>query len=224
MPAERLSMRKVREVLRPKYACGASVRTIARSVAVGHTTVAEYLRRPTVIGIIWPVPSEIDDTKLERRLFAPAGFYTAPTRAMPDWNHVHAGLRRRGVTLLLSWEDAAVTAEQHVGMDKRSSAAAALCRIRSGAATAAPQRQDGEWFTQSTVRPPRTGSVPPGTQVRKWLRDTEPRRPSVPGTATMGGKPTFVRRARSFSVIRHRPRPLRGSDWTGKGATELAAI
>jgi hypothetical protein len=135
MPAERLSMRKVREVLRPKYACGASVRTIARSVAVGHTTVAEYLRRPTVIGITLPVPSEIDDTRLERRLFAPTGFYTAPTRAMPDWNHVHAELRRRGVTLLLLWEHAAVAAEQHVGMDKRSSAAAAPCRIRSGAAT-----------------------------------------------------------------------------------------
>jgi hypothetical protein len=113
-PAERLSMRKVREVLPPKYACSASVRTIARSVAVGHTTVAEYLRRPTVIGITWPVPSEIDDAKLERRLFTPAGFYTAPTRAMPDWNHVHAELRRRGVTLLLLWEDAAVAAEQHV--------------------------------------------------------------------------------------------------------------
>jgi transposase len=56
-----------------------------------------------VIGITWPVPSEIDDAKLERRLFTPAGFYTAPTRATPDWNHVHAELRRRGVTLLLLW-------------------------------------------------------------------------------------------------------------------------
>ena len=35
MPAERLSMRKVREVLRLKHACGASVRTIARSVGIG---------------------------------------------------------------------------------------------------------------------------------------------------------------------------------------------
>ena len=50
MPAERLSMRNVREVLRLKHACGASVRTIARSVGVGHTTVAEYLRRTAVIG------------------------------------------------------------------------------------------------------------------------------------------------------------------------------
>ena len=105
MPAERLSMRKVREVLRLRHACGASVRTIALSVGVGHTTVAEYLRRTSVIGITWPVPAEVDDVALERRLFTPAGFHKAPTRAMPDWNHVHAELRRRGVTLLLLWEE-----------------------------------------------------------------------------------------------------------------------
>src|SRR3954467_7927805 len=105
MPAERLSMRKVREVLRLKHACGASVRTIARSVGVGHTTVAEYLRRTAVIGITWPVPGEIDDAELERLLFAPAGFNRPSARIMPDWNHVHAELRRRGVTLLLLWEE-----------------------------------------------------------------------------------------------------------------------
>ncbi len=105
MPAERLSMRRVREVLRLKYACGASVRTIARSVGIGHTTIGDYLRRTAVIGITWPVPVEIDDAELERRLFTPAGFYQAPTRALPDWSQVHAELRRRGVTLLLLWEE-----------------------------------------------------------------------------------------------------------------------
>ncbi len=105
MPAERLSMRKVREVLRLRHACGASVRTIARSVGVGHTTVAEYLRRTAVIGITWPAAAGIDDAELERRLFTPAGFYAEPTRAMPDWNHVHAELRRRGVTLVLLREE-----------------------------------------------------------------------------------------------------------------------
>ncbi len=105
MPAERLSMRKIREVLRLRHACGASMRTIARSVDVGHSTVAEYLRRTAVIGITWPVPAEIDDADLERRLFAPAGFNAPSTRPPPDWNHVHAELRRRGVTLLLLWEE-----------------------------------------------------------------------------------------------------------------------
>ncbi|HTR17018.1 MAG TPA: IS21 family transposase [Acetobacteraceae bacterium] len=105
MPAERLSMRKVREVLRLRHACGASVRTIARAVGVGHTTVAEYLRRTTVIGITWPVPPALDDAALERRLFAPPGFNTPQSKPMPDWHHVHAELRRRGVTLLLLWEE-----------------------------------------------------------------------------------------------------------------------
>src|SRR3984893_18336456 len=51
MPAERLSMRKVREVLRLKYASGASDRAIARSVGFGSTAIAEYIRRAAVIGI-----------------------------------------------------------------------------------------------------------------------------------------------------------------------------
>ncbi|MBV9826590.1 MAG: transposase [Alphaproteobacteria bacterium] len=100
-------MRKVREVSRLKYACGASVRTIARSVGIGRTTAAEYLRRTSVIGITWPVPAGIDDAELERRLFAPPGLNKPPARATPDWQHVHAELRRRGVTLVLLWEDRA---------------------------------------------------------------------------------------------------------------------
>ena len=101
MPAERVSMRKVREVLRLRHACGASERMIAQLVGVSRTTVGEYLRRTAVIGITWPLPAEMDDAELERRLFAPAGFDTALVRAAPNWDHVHVELRRRGVTLVL---------------------------------------------------------------------------------------------------------------------------
>lgn len=97
-------MQKNREILRLRHACGASVRTIAQSVGVDHTTVGEYLRWTAVIGITWPIPPEVDDAELARRLFTARGFYAAPTRALPDWNHIHAELRRRGVTLLLLWE------------------------------------------------------------------------------------------------------------------------
>jgi transposase len=38
-------MRKVREVLCLKHACGASERLIAQSLGIGRTTVCEYLRR-----------------------------------------------------------------------------------------------------------------------------------------------------------------------------------
>ena len=104
MPAERLPMRKVREVLRLKHACGASERLIAQSLGIGRTTVGEYLRRAAVIGITWPVPAA-------RRCGAGAaavragGFYDGPTRPQPDWSRIHAELRRRGVTLVLLWEE-----------------------------------------------------------------------------------------------------------------------
>src|SRR6478736_1858078 len=83
MPAERLPMRKVREVLRPRYACGTSERVIAQSLGIGRTAVGEYIRRAAVIGITWPVPDELDDPALERKPFAPAG-YRKSDRSVAD--------------------------------------------------------------------------------------------------------------------------------------------
>jgi hypothetical protein len=45
MPAQRLPMRQVREVLRLKHAVGFSERRIAALLEISRTTVAEYLRR-----------------------------------------------------------------------------------------------------------------------------------------------------------------------------------
>ena len=64
-------MRQVREVLRLKYACGQSGHRIAAAVGISRYTVAEYLRRAAVVGITWPVPSDLDDTALERKLSSP---------------------------------------------------------------------------------------------------------------------------------------------------------
>jgi transposase len=99
MPAERAPMRKIREALRLKHALDLSERLVAMSVGVSRSTVAEYLRRASVVGITWPVPETMDDAELERRLFTPASFEVKPARGLPDWNHIHKELKRRGVTL-----------------------------------------------------------------------------------------------------------------------------
>jgi transposase len=104
MPAERASMRKVREVLRLRHALGVSERQIAVAVGVSRSTVGEYLRRAAVIGITWPVPEGLDDGELERRLFTPSMF-DKPSQPLPDWSYVHRELKRRSVTLLLLWAD-----------------------------------------------------------------------------------------------------------------------
>jgi transposase len=99
-------MRQVREVLRLKYLCGQSGHRIAVAVVISRYTVAEYLRRAAVVGITWPVPPELDDTALERKLFMPPGAMAVETvRPQPDWARLHAEMRRPGVTLLLLWEE-----------------------------------------------------------------------------------------------------------------------
>jgi transposase len=98
-------MRQVREVLRLKHVCGQSGHQIAAMVGVSRYTVAEYLRRAGVVGITWPVPPELDDAALERRLFMPPFTPAEALRPQPVWASVHAELRRPGMTLLLAWEE-----------------------------------------------------------------------------------------------------------------------
>ena len=105
MPAQRLSMRQVREVLRLKHVCGHSGHRIAAAIGISRYTVAEYLRRAAVVGITWPVPAELDDVALERTLFTPPFAATEAQRPQPDWARIHAELRRPGVTLALLWQE-----------------------------------------------------------------------------------------------------------------------
>jgi len=105
MAGMRMSMRKIREVLRLTYELGFSVRQVREATGVGKTAVSEYVSRAKVIGITWPIPPEITDAELERRLFTPAGFHEGSTKPVPDWTKVHQELKRRGVTLMLLWEE-----------------------------------------------------------------------------------------------------------------------
>jgi transposase len=38
-------------------------------------------------------------------LFTPAGFHEGSTKPLPDWTKVHEELKRRGVTLMILWEE-----------------------------------------------------------------------------------------------------------------------
>jgi transposase len=105
MPAQRLSMRQVREVLRLKWACGLSDRKIAQSVRVSRPTVAEYVRRAQAACLAWPLPDTLDDLSLERRLFATAAKTPVARRPTLDWAPVHRELKRPGVTFVLLWQE-----------------------------------------------------------------------------------------------------------------------
>jgi len=103
MPKKRLSMRKIREILRLRYEHKRSTREIATSISASPSTVAECLGRARVAGLKWPVGDDLDDAKLESMLYhAPA---PASDRAQPDFEHIHREMRRKGVTLMLLWQE-----------------------------------------------------------------------------------------------------------------------
>ena len=98
MARERLSMRKTREILRQKWVLGRSHREVARSLGVSIGTVSLVLGRAEAKGLGWGEVEALADAELEGRIY---GLAASATRALPDFAHVHAELRRPGVTLQL---------------------------------------------------------------------------------------------------------------------------
>jgi len=105
MTHERLTMRKIQEVLRLKWACGLSNRAIARSCSISHSTVKEYLERAKSAGVNWPLPEQLTEEELFKQLFPEKAQAEAKLKAMPDWQQVHTELRKQSVTLKLLWSE-----------------------------------------------------------------------------------------------------------------------
>lgn len=106
MPGKRLSMRKIREVLRLKYELGRSNREIGLSCGIGSSTVGDYIQRARNAGLSWPLPVELnDDAALEQLLFPPPTPRNS-SRLFPDFQQVHKELQsRKSVTLNLLWQE-----------------------------------------------------------------------------------------------------------------------
>jgi transposase len=105
MPGERLSMRKIRDVLRLRLAHGLSQRAISASVGLSIGAVNTYLGRARMAGLSWPLADDLGDAELEALLYPPPPDVAAHQRPLPDWGAVHRELRRPNVTLSLLWEE-----------------------------------------------------------------------------------------------------------------------
>jgi transposase len=105
MPAKRLSMRKIREVLRLRWANGLSKRKTAQICGISRPAVDEYERRAEAAGLSWPLPGDLDEGALERLLFPAAPVLPAQERGLPDWVEINREWKRKGVTLFLLWQE-----------------------------------------------------------------------------------------------------------------------
>ena len=61
MAKRKLTMRKIKEILRLKWELGLSDRQVGRSLKIAHSTVREYVKRAEHAGYSWPLPTEISE-------------------------------------------------------------------------------------------------------------------------------------------------------------------
>ena len=105
MPAGRVCMRHVREIVRLGSA-GVSKHQIARRTGVVPSTVRETLKRFAASGLAWPLGDEVTDAVLEARMYRNAGKKQGHRQyAEPDWAWVHRELKRKHVTLSILWDE-----------------------------------------------------------------------------------------------------------------------
>jgi transposase len=105
MANKRLSMRKIKEVLRLCWHNGLSARQAAGSCGVARGTVKNFLDRAARAGLSWPLPEDLDDGTLENRLFPSSIPLAAERRDMPSFEYVRTELTRKHVTLQLLWHE-----------------------------------------------------------------------------------------------------------------------
>jgi transposase len=105
MSQERLTMRKIREILRLKYEAKLSNRAIAGACKISNSTVGEYLKRAKAAGVTWPI-ADLDEDELYKLLFPEKERdNTQRVIPLPDWEKIRKETLGKGVTLQLLWEE-----------------------------------------------------------------------------------------------------------------------
>ena len=105
MANPRISMRKIKDVLRLRHTAGLSYRQIAASLHIAYGAVVGYLHRAQKAGFTWPLPEGMSEEELEHRLFGGRKAATPAPRSAPEFATLHQELQRKGVTLQLLWEE-----------------------------------------------------------------------------------------------------------------------
>jgi len=96
-------MRKIKDLLRLKLQAQLSHEQIAAALRISKGAVTKYANLASAAGLDWLAVDSLSEAELERRLLA------KPERrchyVMPDYGRVHQQLQRKGMTLMLLWEE-----------------------------------------------------------------------------------------------------------------------
>ena len=96
-------MRKLKDVLRLKLDAKLSHQQIASALGISKGVVTKYVGLAAAAGLDWSAVQDADNTELAHRLLV------TPERprdhVQPDYAGLHQELRRKGMTLMLLWEE-----------------------------------------------------------------------------------------------------------------------
>jgi transposase len=95
-------MRKLKDVLRLKLNADQSHQQIATALGIAKGSVTKYCSLAAAAGLDWGAVQAMSETDLEQRLF---GSCVLATYARPDYGRIHQELRRKGVTVMLLWQE-----------------------------------------------------------------------------------------------------------------------
>ena len=145
MPAERVTMRQAREIIRLKFSVAVATREIARRLgrrALDRSGDVEALRERRAS---WPLPDGLSDGDLEAALYANRRSKRGHRRtAEPDWPAMHRELKRKHVTLLIVWDEYIAEPTQAVTAIRGSASSIApwkrSCRVTMRQTHAAGER------------------------------------------------------------------------------------
>lgn len=89
MAAQRITMRKIREILRLRFEANLSFRQINASTKISVGAIQKLLRKANELTLSWPLPDSMDDGELARLFYPKADTRTSPRFQVPDWPDMH---------------------------------------------------------------------------------------------------------------------------------------
>ena len=102
--SEKLSMNKLKEILRMKWQLGHTHRQIALSVNVGAGSVSRCIQRTVASGLTWELAQDMDEDTIHLHVYGKPK-PQATHRSDIDWSYVRREFAKKGVTLQLLWHE-----------------------------------------------------------------------------------------------------------------------
>lgn len=103
MPKPRMSLRMIKDLIRLKWQADLSHEQIASSLNISKGAVTKYLGLAHAAGLDWETVQHWSEQRLTSALLPKV--HSAQPYIAPDWGRVHRELDRKGVTLMLLWQE-----------------------------------------------------------------------------------------------------------------------